>query len=107
MDITKILEAILALAAAVITYIVVPWIKARTTNEQQETVRAAIRVGVYAAEQIYGAGKGAEKMAYVKRMLEGYGYEVDTAEIEAAVMQLINGTKLLFEAAPAVDKPAE
>ena len=35
MDITTIIEAVFALAAAVITAIVIPYIKSRTTAQQQ------------------------------------------------------------------------
>ena len=90
-DLTPIIEAIIGLLAAIITWKVIPWIKARTTAEQQAMLRATVRTLVYAAEQIYGAGKGAEKMKYVAAQLAAKGYTVDRAEIEAAVGEYING----------------
>ena len=84
-DLTQIIEAIIALLAALITYRLVPWIKARTTDAQQKNIATAIEVFVFAAEQIYGSGKGHEKLAYVRRKLNESGFEVDVAQIEACV----------------------
>ena len=63
-DLTPIFQAIIALLAALVTYKLVPWIKARTTESQQALLSATVRTLVYAAEQLYGAGKGAEKLDY-------------------------------------------
>lgn len=90
-DLTPIIQAVIALLASLITYKLIPWIKARTTNEQQSMLRATVKTLVYAAEQIYGAGKGSEKMDYVAAQLAAKGYTVDRMEIEAAVGEYING----------------
>lgn len=89
-DLTAIFQAILALLAAIITYKVIPWIKARTTNEQQSLLKATVRTLVFAAEQIYGAGKGSEKLEFVIRQLEAQGFTVNRVEIEAAVGEHLN-----------------
>lgn len=90
-DLTPIIQALIGLLATIITVKVIPWIKARTTNEQQEGLRALIRTLVYAAEQIYGAGKGAEKLDYVIAQLAAKGYKVARCDIEAAVGEYLNG----------------
>ena len=87
-DLTPILQAIIALLAALVTLKLIPWIQARTTAQQQEMLRAAVSVAVYAAEQIYGAAAGKEKLMYVKGQLAKKGYHVDIDEIEAAVRDL-------------------
>ncbi|MDD2647340.1 MAG: phage holin, LLH family [Eubacteriales bacterium] len=84
-DLTPILQAVIAIIAALVTYKLIPWIKARTTNEQQAYIKATIKTLVFAAEQIYGAGKGKEKYAYVVNALKDRGFTVDPAAIEAAV----------------------
>lgn len=89
-NLTPIIQAILALMAALITYRLIPWIKARTTAAQQSNIRAAVKVLVFAAEQLYGAGKGKEKLQYVRDRLREQGFDVDTDEIEAAVGEYIN-----------------
>ena len=83
-DLTPIFEAILALLATLVTYKLIPWIKARTTAEQQSLLAATVKTLVYAAEQLYGAGKGAEKLDYVIKELEARGFTADRAAIEAA-----------------------
>lgn len=89
-DLTPIINAIIALLAAIVTVKVIPWIKARTTNEQQTTIKAVVKTLVFAAEQIYGAGGGADKREWVVRELRMRGYDVDTVEIEAAVGEYLN-----------------
>lgn len=84
-NLTPILEALIGLLAAMITYRLIPWIKERTTVAQQEKMETLVRIAVFAAEQLYGAGHGSEKLDYVIRWLHERGYDVDRAEIEAAV----------------------
>ncbi len=87
-DLTPIFQALIGFLAALVTYKFVPWIQARTTAQQQEMLRAAVSVAVYAAEQLYGAGSGKEKLMYAKGQLAKKGYRVDIDEIEAAVREL-------------------
>lgn len=86
-DLTPILQAVIALIAAIITAKVIPWIKAKTTNEQQAMLSAAVKTLVFAAEQLYGAGKGDEKLKYVIQELEKQGYTADRSLVEAAVRE--------------------
>lgn len=87
-DLTPLFQAIIAVLAGLITYKVIPWIKAQTTIRQQELLRSAVSVAVYAAEQLYGAGHGKDKLMYVKGQLAKKGFAVDIDEIEAAVKEL-------------------
>jgi hypothetical protein len=49
---------VIALIASIITVKVIPWIKARTTAQQQVLLRSTTEILVRAAEQLYGSGKG-------------------------------------------------
>ena len=96
MDITIIIEAVFALMAAVITAIVIPYIKSKTTAQQQAEINAWVKIAVAAAEQIYtGSGRGEEKKAYVLNWLAEHGVTLDeeriNALIEAAVYDLNHG----------------
>ena len=96
MDITTIIEAAAALVAAVITAVVIPYIKSRTTAQQQAEINAWVKIAVTAAEQIYrGSGRGEEKKEYVINWLREHGMTVDESKldalIEAAVYDLNNG----------------
>ena len=88
-DLTPLLQAVIALAAAIVTGMLIPWIKARTNNQQQIFLKATVDILVGAAEQLYGESKGPEKLAYVKAEMEKRGFTVDVAAIESAVR---NGT---------------
>lgn len=104
-DLTTIINAIIALLAALITAYVVPWIRAKATVQQQEALAGIYRTMVFAAEQIYGAGNGADKLAYVVSKLEAKGYTVDIDMIEATVKQHFG--KWDTEDKPAEEDPTE
>lgn len=95
-DATTILEALALLVAAIITAVVIPYIKSKTTTQQQEEINSWVKIAVLAAEQIYnGSGRGAEKKAHVLNFLAEHGITLDEARvdalIEAAVYELNNG----------------
>lgn len=104
-NLTPLIQAIIAVLAALITYKLIPWIKSRTTAQQQGNLQALIRVLVYAAEQIYGAGNGPEKLDYVCAELRERGYEVDLSAIEAAVYEAFNYDSLILR--PGSDEKKE
>ena len=85
-DLTPICEAIIALLAAVITMYLIPWIKARTNAQQQSYIHAAVKVAVYAAEKLYGAGNGEKKLAYAQQVLrDDYNISLDAGKLRSAV----------------------
>lgn len=92
-DITPIINAAIALIAAVVSVFLIPWIKSKTTAQQRSELVAWAKIGVAAAEQIYvGQGRGEEKKQYVLDFLKSKGFTVDEDSvnnaIEAAVKQL-------------------
>lgn len=96
MDITNIIEIVIALIGALITAFFIPWLRTKTTEAQRKNTAVIIKTLVSAAEQLYGAGCGAEKLRYVADCLENMGYKIDIddvtdevrAVIEAAVLEL-------------------
>ena len=92
-NLTPIFQSIIGLMAALITYKLIPWIRAKTTNEQRIRLDAAIRAAAFAAEQIFGSGHGADKMDYALRWLREQGFDVDSREVEAVVGELFNIAK--------------
>lgn len=92
-DITIIINAVIALIAAVVSTFLIPWIRSKTTSQQREDLIAWVKIAVAAAEQIYkGSGRGEDKKKYVLDFLAQSGFTVDTdsvnAAVEAAVKQL-------------------
>lgn len=100
-DITPILGAIASLTAVIITSVVVPYIKSKTTTDQQRQIALWVKIAVSAAEQIYtGSGQGDKKFEYVTDWLLEHGVTLDEkmlkAMIESAVYELKNGSILQF-----------
>ncbi len=89
-NLTPIFEAVIALLASLITCKLIPWIKEHVSETRQRRLAAAAKSLVFAAEQLYGAGKGEEKFRYVQQKLAEKGFEIDVDEIEAAVAQYLN-----------------
>lgn len=94
-DLTPILQAVIGLIAALIAHRLIPWIKERTAMDQLMRYRAALKIAVFAAEQIFGAGHGAEKMDYAVNYLREKGFDVDSREVEATVKELFNWDDVL------------
>lgn len=80
--------------AAVAMVFVLPILKEKLGAEQLKAIWKAVCIGVQAAEQIFGSGKGAQKKGYAYDYLDSVGItkkitpeELD-ALIEAAVFEL-------------------
>ena len=85
-DITTIIEALFALIAALITAVVIPYIKSKTTAQQQAEIYAWVEIAVSAAEQIYtGSGRGKEKKEYVLEWLAQRNITVDAGKLDAMI----------------------
>lgn len=92
-DLTPIMEAIIALVVAAITAFVIPWLKGKIDADKLEQIKLWVTVAVEAAEQLYnGTGRGEEKKAYVVKFLQEKGFTIDPDSldklIEAAVFNL-------------------
>ena len=96
MNITQILLGLILILGGVFTMIVWPYIKAHVSSEQLSMLAGIAQTVVFAAEKIFGAKMGPDKLAYAlnlaKRLLEkkGLTFEEDVirAAIEAQVEQL-------------------
>lgn len=91
MDITKIVEAIITLLCAIVTCIVIPLIKSKTTLSQRQELMEWVKIAVTAAEQLYkGSGRGTEKKKYVLEWLAQRNIKVDEAEIDAMIESAVH-----------------
>ena len=96
MDWKPIIEAAIALLAAIITYFVVPFIKSKTTEAQQQKLEYWIKAAVRYAEQTYkdkekmGALKKEEVLAFLDKLglLDESNREMVDKKIEAEVYSL-------------------
>ena len=87
-DLTGLINAAIAVLGLLITHRLVPWLKARTTSEQQQILAAGIRTAVYAAEQLYQTGVISDRLDYALKWLGSHGYSVARAQVEAAVHEM-------------------
>lgn len=86
MNITTIIEAVITLIIAVFTAFIIPFIKSKTTVQQQAALMALVRIAVSAAEQLYrGSGLGKQKKEYVISWLDAHGLTVDAEKLDAMI----------------------
>ena len=98
-DITQIVVALIGLLGIVITTLVAPLIKAKTTTTQWANIVAWTKTAVTAAEVIYkGSGRGEEKRDYVLEWVtteaKKHGIKVD---VDAVRIALENAWKQMTE----------
>jgi hypothetical protein len=90
MNITPILNAVIALVAAVISAFLIPFIRSKVSAQRLATVAELVNFAVKAAEQIYaGSGRGEEKKAYVVNYLAEKGYVLDVSQVSTEINNLI------------------
>lgn len=91
-DLTPIINAVIALAAALVTAYIIPWLKRKTNEQDRDELLKWVEIAVAAAQQMHYQLSGPARKAYVLEFLESKGYSVDEAEIdnaiEAAVLKL-------------------
>ncbi len=100
MDITQIIVAIIGavvtVAGTIITSVVVPWIKSRTSETQQAVLSAAAKTAVLFAQQTMASANGTEKLEAAIKTVTSYfanynmtvSTDVLVAEIESALKAL-------------------
>jgi len=96
MNITQILLGVIVLIGAAVSLFVLPYVKTHMTSEQISILTGIAQTVVYAAEKIFGAKMGSDKLAYAlglaKSLLgkKGLTFDEDVirAAIEAQVQQL-------------------
>lgn len=92
--------AIITIMGAVLTTLIIPYLKTKTSKEQRDAAMFWVQIAVKAAEQIFNEPKtGEEKKAYVIGFLEKNGIKITDDEldvlIEAAVKELNTAKELL------------
>ena len=89
MNITQILLGVIILLGGVFALFIRPYIQAHVTTEQLSLLFGIAKTVVFAAEQIFGAKMGQDKLAYAlnlaKRLLESKGITFDEDTIRAAI----------------------
>ena len=84
-DFTDLAQAIISLAFTAITLFLIPWLRERYGNENLKKAQSWVEIAVLAAEKLYGAGRGDEKLAYAEKVLEEHHIKLDLDTLKAMV----------------------
>lgn len=101
-DITTIIELVIALLGTIITFIVIPWIKTKLNNEQWNTLNEYAIVFVKAAEMLFnGTNLGKDKKKWVIEKLtaiaEEHHLKFSADAIEAAIENAVKNMNDILE----------
>ena len=93
-DLTPVLQALVALIATIITALIIPYIKSKTDTEQLERMKTWVALTVKAAEQIFQEqGSGELKKAYVRERLEIFGVQPCEKTVDTLIESAVNTLK--------------
>lgn len=84
-DYTELIQALITLVSVVITGFLIPLLKQRLSAEKRAKLLDYVRIGVAAAEQIYGSKMGQKKKEYVVAFLLSKGVVFDVDEVGAMI----------------------
>ena len=92
--ITIITKIVLPVCGAIITYFIIPWIKAKTGNARFEEIMMWVNRAVDAAEQIFPAGDNETKLDFAIKFIQEQankrGIELTHHEIRTLVEAAVN-----------------
>jgi len=88
-DLTQIILAVITLIFGLLMRYVIPNIKAKTSAENMEILRAVVKTVVYGIEQLYKSKPGQEKKKMVIEELAKMGYIIDIEHVEDSINLLI------------------
>jgi LL-H family phage holin len=82
----EIANIILSFIGIILTSVIIPYIKEKTTAEQKRRIKSLVRIAVSAAEQlIQGGQRGKERYKYVSNYLEKRGIKISDGELKAMI----------------------
>lgn len=91
-DLTNIIEAAVALLAAIISAFLIPWIRSRLNASQTAELLRWVDIAVAAAQQLYHQSEGEKRLEYALELLAHRGYDINDSAVldavEAAVLKL-------------------
>lgn len=84
-DLTPLVQAVITLAATAVTVFLIPWLRERFGNEKLAKAKGWVEIAVLAAEKLYGAGNGDQKLEYAEAFLAQHKIKLDTSELIALI----------------------
>lgn len=95
-DMTQVFLGVLGLITVIISSVIVPWIKSKTTVQQQDMIRTWATVAVYAAQQLFVNSDEKKEYAlqYVSKMLEKYNIKLTANEVSTYIEGALKDIKI-------------
>lgn len=90
MNITEILEGFVYVMVAIVSLVVIPFIKRKIGAENMDEFLRWVEIAVAAAEQLYDSAQGAAKKEYVMDYLAMKGFTVNESELHLAIEAAVN-----------------
>jgi len=94
-----VLEVVLTLAVAVITGVVVPYVRSKIETDKLSKLDYYVKLGIRSAEQIFdGDGKGEEKKKYVVNYIteiinRNLKIDITPEELDTIIEGMVNNVK--------------
>jgi len=84
-DLTPIINAVIAVLCALALRYAVPWIKEHTTSTEREDMLVWAEIAVQAAQQLYYQQDGAARKEYAQFIMMQHGFDINEPEVDAAI----------------------
>lgn len=97
-DMTQVIVALIGLVGVVLSTVVIPLLRAKTTAQKWDNAMFWVKLAVQSAEQIYnGTGMGDIKKEYVEKFLEEHNIKLDPDQIDVAIEAAVLGIQKAAE----------
>ena len=85
-DMTQVIVALIGLIGVILSTVVIPLVRSKTTAQKWENAMFWVRLAVQCAEQIYNeTGMGEQKKAFVEKFLAEHNIKLDPDQIDVAI----------------------
>lgn len=90
-DWTQVILALISLSGAILTAVVIPYIRSKTTKQQRDNIYTIIQSAVWAADQMFKANDptGALRLRWVMNQLEELNLNVTESDLVLMVEQAV------------------
>ena len=93
-DMTQVIVALIGLAGVVLSTVIIPLLRAKTTKQNWENAMFWVRLAVQSAEQIYtGTGMGEKKKECVEKFLKEHNIQLDPDQVDVAIEAAVKEIK--------------
>ena len=93
-DMTQVIVALIGLAGVVLSTVIIPFVRAKTTKQNWDNAMFWVKLAVQSAEQIYvGTNTGEKKKDYVEKFLAEHNIQLDSAQLDVAIEAAVKEIK--------------